>query len=134
MVMWKRLYQKSCTNLEPARSKSNKILEMSCKHLAPMLFFAIAFDFAIVLGHQLNKTTDVCLVQISFFFVLITITNLLEETFPFCKLISVKIRQIQMCYQRFVDVYYSMFHVRATSHLTIFDIPMRPLREDQRHR
>ena len=24
--------------------------------------------------------------------------------------------------------------VKATSHLTIFDIPMRPLREDQKHR
>ena len=26
------------------------------------------------------------------------------------------------------------FFVKATSHSTIFDIPMRPLREDQKHR
>ena len=26
------------------------------------------------------------------------------------------------------------FDVKATSHSTIFDIPMRPLREDQKHR
>ena len=25
-------------------------------------------------------------------------------------------------------------HLKATSHSTIFDIPMRPVREDQRHR
>ena len=27
-----------------------------------------------------------------------------------------------------------LFFVKATSHSTIFDIPMRPLREDQKHR
>ena len=27
----------------------------------------------------------------------------------------------------------SLFCVKATSHSTIFDIPMRPVREDQRH-
>ena len=29
---------------------------------------------------------------------------------------------------------HSFLIVKATSHSTIFDIPMRPLREDQRHR
>ena len=28
----------------------------------------------------------------------------------------------------------SITQVKATSHSTIFDIPMRPLREDQKHR
>ena len=29
---------------------------------------------------------------------------------------------------------HSALSIKATSHLTIFDIPMRPLREDKKHR
>ena len=32
------------------------------------------------------------------------------------------------------DREWSFYHIKTTSSSTIFDIPMRPLREDQKHR
>ena len=47
----------------------------------------------------------------------------------------VKLKQLDDFYaQEECTVARLAINLKATSHSTIFDIPMRPLREDQRHR